>query len=379
MNKIFLHILPDEKVVNEFVSNMESVYPNESEYVVYNTSINLKYVKESSKILHFNKNDVSFKEFLSDTSSYDIVCLHSLDADSCFNVLDHKNIIWIIWGAELYEQLLRPKGYELYTNPDELNLIRRNKLPLFLYKIHDYCKSKRDQKILLKQLKKIRWVVGLEGDYRLLKSFYPDIKCNYISYFCYYPVEKMLLPQSLSKYCTGKNVWINNSASLNGNHVGLFEKISSFNSDFKVICPLSYGLPKVASYIENNGSLMLGSKFMALKDFMPVAEYYDLFLQSNSFVFGHLRQCAFGNALMALYFGGKCFFYKANPMYSFFVEAGYKVYSIEDELTESNILSPLDDEYRALNRRIVNNMFSYEATKLIIKQVFDKCQQVIEK
>ena len=116
----------------------------------------------------------------------------------------------------------------------------------------------------------------------------------------------------------------------------------------------------------------MGDRFVPLKDFLPVNEYYAKFLQANAFVFGHFRQCAVGNILMAFYFGGKVFLSNRNPLLPMYKESGFYVYSIENDLREDFAVSPLDNEQRKKNRDLVMSIASYESSITQLKNVFGK-------
>ena len=74
-----------------------------------------------------------------------------------------------------------------------------------------------------------------------------------------------------------------------------------------------------------------------------------------------MRQCGFGSILMALYFGGKCFLFKQNPLFEYFKQKGCLIYSIDEDLNEMFALLPLDEKDREKNRRIVKQICSKTA------------------
>lgn len=370
MKRRILHILPDEKVVNTFISNMEEVFPGESLYLVFNNLETMRYVTPIEQVRHYTLDSQELRTFIGNVSSYQIVCLHSLDSHPVFRKLKHPNIIWIIWGADLYELLLRRKGYQLYFDQNELYKVRKLHIPRIIYRFVDNIRGLRDSLNAYSISKKVKWVVSLREDYDLLLKYYPNLRCKYLSGFTYYPIEEMIDARVATNYCSGKSIWVNNSAALNGNHVSIFQRLAGFDGSFKVICPLSYGLPRVVHYLEKKGEELLKDRFYAIKDFLPFQDYYNLFLDASFFIFGHLRQCAFGNAVVALYFGGKCFFYKQNPMYQFFIGSGLLVYNIEEQLDGDSILTPLSEEQRHVNRSIILKMYSKNKLRDYITKIF---------
>ena len=171
----------------------------------------------------------------------------------------------------------------------------------------------------------------------------------------------MLDDDTINSFVYGNDIWVNNAAGYNGNHVEIFNLLALCKNNKKVHVPLSYGIPKYAKYVEVMGSKILGTTFDPILEFIPKQEYYKRFLNSNSFIFGHLRQCAMGNVIIALYLGGKVFMYSANPLFSHFKRLGVKVFSIDEELLESNLNTPLPNEERESNRRINMNKYSLDS------------------
>ena len=101
-----IHFLPDEKVTNNFIDMLESVYPGESFYAVYGSSKQAKMTKIYGNIKYYVKNSLEMKEIISDLSRFQKVFLHSLDVGAGFDHIKHPYCIWIVWGADFYESFL---------------------------------------------------------------------------------------------------------------------------------------------------------------------------------------------------------------------------------------------------------------------------------
>ena len=373
MERFFLHILLDEKVVNSFISLMEEAFPDESTYLIIAKDGNPKRVTNRECVVSFDEDSKELKQFLSKISAYKHVCIHSLGGKKFYTYIHHSSISWVIWGVDFYG-LLELKGYELYYDKELQYKARAGRKPLWAYKllttIRDYRFAQRKEQVI----KRLKYVIFDNGcDYGVFKQYYGDRNLTFPGTINYYPIENLIDPSKLDEECNGNAIWVGNSGAPNGNHVWLFEKLAGFSDDIKIISPISYGAnDNYLRFLDIEGKRILGNKYFPLKDFMPVNDYYSLFLQANAFVFGHFRQCAVGNILMAFYFGGKVFLSNRNPLLPMYKESGFVVYSIEDDLSEEFAVKPLNDEQRVRNRELVLTIASHKSSIDQLKNVFGK-------
>lgn len=370
-----IHFIPDEKVTRNFIQMLESVYPNESIYIVYGHTENSDIVSYGQNVQYYSLKSAALKKIVSNLSKYEAVILHSLEPSPIFQNIDHNNIIWLIWGADLYEQMICNKGYKIYKNNKEQYSIRAKhspigNVPVWLYKLLVNVRYKINLYRSEKILKNIRYVSSMECDFNLLKEYYPKYKFKHYHSCSYYPIELQIGFNNLDKECNGLNIWVGNSPALNGNHSSVFNEIKDFSKSIKIYSPISYGEERLKNHVDYLGRNIIGDNFIPLKKFLPSEEYFNLFLDVNAFIFGHLRQCAFGNVMMALYFGGKVFLYKDNPMLSELRNYGLFVFSIEEDLNELATQTKLRDKERRKNRNIVLSICGCNAIKDQMTKMF---------
>lgn len=367
-----LHFFLDEKVVNDTIENFELVFPNENLYVVLSKDGTAKFVKAHKNTLLLSYKSTELKQIINNSDSFDAIICHSMwyELAKIVKKISHPNITWIIWGVDLYEKMIYRKGFKLYFNEASLFKIRAQRLPVCLYKFFISIRDYIHFRTVVKANQKISNVVCCKEDYDLMVNFYPDYKRLLRKDFFYYPIEKMLDSETRSSFVSGKDVWVNNSANYNGNHVEVFQRLTRIEWDGVVHTPLSYGSCKYAKYVCEKGEKLLGNKFDPMMNFIPKHDYYKKFLGTNAFIFGHLRQCALGNIIIALYLGAKVYLFKENPLYHCFENMGIILFNIDDNLSKENLLSPLPDKLRQRNRELISKTYSHERLMKLIKENF---------
>lgn len=376
MEHFFLHILRDEKVVDSFISMMEESFPNESTYLIIERKGKPHRVTHRNNTIFFNKDSKELVRFLSNISGYKHVCIHCMGVWRFYQTIHHPNISWVIWGGDLYGKLLRFRGYELFYDKRQQYKIRAGRIPVWMYilstTVRDFIWTRREEKMV----KRLKYVITDNGcDYEVFKHYFGKEKISFLGTINYYPIEKLIDPTKQNEVCTGNAIWVGNSADAVGNHVWVFEKLKDFSDNIEIITPISYGDVKFIRYIDREGQRILGNKFVPLKEFLPANDYYAKFIKANAFIFGHYRQCAVGNILMALYFGGKVFLSNRNPLLKMYKESGFNIYSIEDDLTEEFAVQPLDDSKRRNNRSLVMSIASHESSVNQLKSVYGKVKE----
>ena len=137
-----------------------------------------------------------------------------------------------------------------------------------------------------------------------------------------------------------------------------------------VVIPVSYGDKSFAEDIEKAATKQYGSSAKMLKDFMPLSEYNKVLESCDVFIYGHYRQEAVGNILIALYLGGKVFLYNYNPLLGFYKSIGLTIFSIEDDLNSDSVNTKLHQSEILNNKRIIEDYYSEEKLLQLTKESF---------
>ena len=131
-----LHFFRNEKVVDDAISLFEEVFPEENLYVVLSEDGQAPLVKSCKKTICSNYRSPELKRIIKNCYAFKEIICHSLwkELDIIVSKINHPNITWVIWGADLFEEVLYKNGYKLYFDEKELLKIRSRSLPVPLYR-----------------------------------------------------------------------------------------------------------------------------------------------------------------------------------------------------------------------------------------------------
>lgn len=404
---MILHLANDEKIIGRTIEIFEEVYPFGNLWVITNRSCkkDLSTIQPTPKTEHLL---LGRKEFLKDIKGNISAVVercgestglseNSLPGNglsgSRVNILIHLlnprkinivrqiqkalpatcnvKIYWIIWGLDLYNKLLAPAGFEMFTSDNVYSGLFDKSFGAF-----NRIGAAKEAKSTVKFIEKsVDYIVTdtTESDYSQLVKYYPQLAAKPWKDFFYYPIDTILgelyyrpLPDNSCK----ETVMVGNSASRTNNHKYLLALLSQFDlRGKKVVVPLSYSGRK--RYV--NEVIAYGKKevegFVPLMKFMPLDEYNRLQSSTAVALFGNLRQEAIGNIMIALYMGAKVFLFESNPVYEWAATHNLKVYPMSalSQVELDTLLSVEDAEH---NRSVLRELYSKRRMMQLIKELF---------
>ncbi len=404
---MILHLANDEKIIGRTIEIFEEVYPFGNLWVITNRSCkkDLSTIQPTPKTEHLL---LGHKEFLKDIKGNISAVVercgestglseNSLPGNglsgSRVNILIHLlnprkinivrqiqkalpatcnvKIYWIIWGLDLYNKLLAPAGFEMFTSDNVYSGLFDKSFGAF-----NRIGAAKEAKSTVKFIEKsVDYIVTdtTESDYSQLVKYYPQLAAKPWKDFFYYPIDTILgelyyrpLPDNSCK----ETVMVGNSASRTNNHKYLLALLSQFDlRGKKVVVPLSYS--GRARYV--NEVVAYGKKevegFVPLMKFMPLDEYNRLQSSTAVALFGNLRQEAIGNIMIALYMGAKVFLFESNPVYEWAATHNLKVYPMSAlSQVELDTLLPAEDAEH--NRSVLRELYSKRRMMQLIKELF---------
>lgn len=377
--KKLLHIVPDDKFIDCAIDLFDSANV-ENRYVclVDTEDYPFKYIKNTSKVERVKTGSV---ENLWNDPSVDLFCFHTLDYAKYQYVLsipETKKILWLSWGYDLYSQYqncppvlniscFKPLtqiylGYSVSWKthikqwlrfalhfPSRLGELYRTKKA----EHQAYCVQKR----VLNRVNYISTV--LPSEYDMLRKNTPT-KAQYFPFQYASKRAKSDLPLMAE---TADCVLVGNSATPTNNHLDILSILEKRGITNAIKMPMSYGDKYYAEYVKG---VVANSKLDIdiITDFMERAEYISFLTHCKALVLGCMRQQALGNITLMLSQGSKVFLYKDSVNYKFLHKEGFVVFTIEDDLTNENINTPLTEQEITTNRSKMDALFGYENVKM---------------
>jgi len=378
LNKI-LHIAPNEKFISNAYYLFEKAFPNNNDFIVINHNSKLKYISSELNVQQKEWNEHTLKEVLSLVNKYDLVIFHGMYYFQSIIITESKSetpFMWIIFGFEIYSNpLLKFDLYgditKRYLNQNTFKRYLKNKFRNLYYIAKKGYSS--PEKLALKAFKKVKFVGALipEEFEMLRKKRVINPNAKHVV-FTYYPLEKI---SNKIEEKPGENILLGNSCSKTNNHFDAIELLVGLDlKDRKVVVPLNYGDMQYGNKVENYGKEKLGDSFFALRNFLPVDEYYKYISGCGIAVMNHFRQEAVGNVVFMILNGSKVFLDERNITYTYLINLGVEVFSINTDFKRfgKDVLTPLNEETIFRNRKIL----SQELTE---NRIVNKLKELTEK
>lgn len=157
---------------------------------------------------------------------------------------------------------------------------------------------------------------------------------------------------------TGDDILLGNSANVTGNLLEALELLAvAGTGGRRIVTPLSYGDPVYADAVSRRGAELFGSDFVALREFMPFADYQRLVAACSTVVMGHYRQQGVGNVAMALWSGARVFLDPRSPLTTFLRRQGATIGTL-DEIKRGGLpVGPSGIEERDANRAVLQQFW----------------------
>lgn len=366
-----LHLFNDEKVVDRTISYFEEALPGKNKFIVLVPTRNYKpkYVKSTHRVHLVKYGTKDFWETVGNVAEYSSIFLHSLSFLRAKFVcsITHPNIIWVVWGGDLYSTFLERKGYKIYSDTRYINKFGCKGFRKFISPFISLLKN-IEFKTYSNALKKISCFAGMYTDYELFTHTFPEYQNLTFVDFFYYPLDDIAENRYKQTKFNG-DVMIGNSGSFSGNHLEVLSFLRSINlRDVNVYASLSYGNTKYIEYVLSVGKDVFKENFKPLISFIPLREYNAILANCDNFIYGHYRQEAMGNILIALCLGKKVFLHKRNPVLKYFLDIGVKIYTIEQ--FEKEYSTPMEIGTKSTNLKILLNKYNKSRLLKIIQSMF---------
>jgi len=363
-----LHIGSDSIFLRFFADSFRMVAPKKNDYLlVIKKGEKLKFDSSNYGVTFVRSGLAGIFDIIKIiviSQKYDAIVAHNFSPQACIAFLFTPSKVvkvWSGWGGDYYGddfiRLLGPITRKVYWDIEKSrirneNIIKKNILKLF-YRAKRKCVKKIDL-----------FSAPVPPDYKVFKFHYPEFKGEYTQ-LSYGSLEKSFY---IDQGNTGKNILVGNSSSYTNNHLDIFEKIRGFDlQDRLIIAPLSYGDIDYRDLVIRCGFELFGDKFLPLKDFLPAVKYNKILSSCSIAIMGHKRQQGLGNICSLIYMGANLVLDEENILYSYFLENGANILSLQKTIEFSDFEKITHDE-RVKNKEVIKKIWGDSAVLKNLKK-----------
>ena len=135
--------------------------------------------------------------------------------------------------------------------------------------------------------------------------------------------------------------------------------------------PLSYGSPWIRNLVKKVGHYIFGDSLHALETYIPRYEYNSMMLSCSTMILGYTQPAAQGNIITGLWLGMRVYLRESSISYAYYKRIGANVFSLETDLKTYGF-TPLSEEEREENRRVLKRWYSKEHVEQAVKDVVNE-------
>ena len=368
-----LHLCSDGNFIDHSMFVFEHFYPGQNTFfLLVNTGKNVTYVKRSNYIKFGpdpNSEYLNQIEEINDREHFDVIVVHGLNRPF-IKILKRINpdrrikVYWVFWGYELYRSLGEQGKYLLLDNQNPLSKLT------WITPTRYNCLAKKilGRNLNYKNLEEFLplcdyFCFWLYDDFLLLKKYYPNnLRYKWFSYGALFRKDKTP-DETIVFEKNEKEIRISHSASVTANHLTIMKELRKIdrNNEYRKVFPLAYGSKNVKEIVTKYGQKWFGGQFFPILEYEKKDDYIKSLSKVGIAIFGQLRQEAAGNITPLLGYGAKVFLRRKNPLYQYYKNKGYILFSIEDDLRSVDDLSLLTPEQMLHNAKVKKeNRINYE-------------------
>jgi hypothetical protein len=374
MKHRILHLCSDANFIDNTVYVFEKFYPGQNVFFLKTTNKRKEttFVKRNDYIKYYPDSCSEYLiqiEEINNCEQFDIIVLHGL-YKPFIKILKHinpdrkKRVYWVFWGYELYWSLGEEGKYPLLDNRSPFSWLswitptRYSCITRSLFGKNIYHK-------VLKEFLPLGdyFCFWFYEDYLLLKKFYSNnLQYKFFSYGALYK-DDIVSDEAINFEKNKKEIRISHSASITANHLTVMKILRRIdkNNEYKKVFPLAYGNKYVKKMVVKYGNKWFGNQFAPIFEYEKKDEYLNSLSKVGIAIFGQIRQEGVGNLAPLLKNGAKIFLREKSPLYQYYKNKGYVVFSIESDLKSVNDLTILTPEQMLHNAKVSkDNRMYYE-------------------
>lgn len=313
---MIVHVFPAEKFTEGYIQQIcDCFYGNEHTFIIYGNNVKVKYklqrFLDDTNIIYCSSPSrlLLSKERFAMLARANKIVLHGIFSYSVILSLFPfiKKTLLVCWGGEIYEFRNLVRGFK--------------KKCIRAYKKY--------------YINHVKWIATLvQGDFDVLKQWCSPKGEHYLVQYssAHSANEERDKIRNLDKPSNPVYILVGNSAAKDNNHIDSLQLLSKFcDENIEIIAPLSYGGPE--DYVERVievGQRLFGDKFVPIRSFMDISDYWNLLNKCKVGLFNNDRQQAMGNINSMAILGAKVYIRSDTVMWNEFVKTqGMNYFDIE--------------------------------------------------
>lgn len=379
-----IHFITDDKFLNSAIELFEDIEELDNRYIniIFDKDEPFQYIT-SNQVERKQISDIY--EMITNPDLCDVIVLHNLASLPCQLIKEVNakiKVVWFSWGFDIYENKkpqfpliplkhqIKPKTISLRYRLRLLNEGRRTYFKRL--KVND-SHGRQDFIDAIHRVDYYSGVFPIEWDYLKKNSFFRAKQITFIyppriEYKSFDILYKNIFPK-------GNTIQVSHSATVLGNHRNTFWRLRHLDlKNRKILVPLSYGGDSLyRASVCKMGKRLFGDNFIPITAFMEYDKYVALTESVSVAIHNTVRQIAVGNIYINLWNGAKVFLPEDSINYKFFTKAGFHVFSIEKDLNQEEIDTPLSQEEIISNRKLI---FQYNTYKMAKEKTINSFRQI---
>lgn len=373
MKHRILHLCYDGNFIDHSMYVFDYFYPGQNVFFLMSAKgKDITYVKRDGYIKFDPYSGLDYLnqiEEINNLEHFDVIVLHGL-VEPFIKIVKRINpnkkirVYWVFWGYELYRSLGEQGKFPLLDNQSPFSLltwITPTRYSCIPKKLLGWTLHYKNLEEFLPMCD--YFCFWFYDDFLLLKKFYPNhLQYKFFDYGGLFRNEK-ILDEAIDFEKIKKEIRISHSASTTANHLTVMKKLREIDKDneYKKIVPLAYGSNYVKKMVAHYGEKWFGEQFVPIFEYEKKEDYLKTLSKVGIAIFGQLRQEAAGNIEPLLGYGAKVFLRQNNPLFQYYKNKGYIIFSVEENLKTIEDLSILSPEQMLHNAKVKkDNRVYYE-------------------
>lgn len=384
----YVHILPDARFADDFISTLTALFGEQSHHQFYSKSAGplQKVTYNAHRLSHLPADDHELQKWMESLSADTELVVHYLDARTSRCLLNSSlkaRLGWVFWGADFYsscsdQDYILPATRTIFPLPIGQRISAFAKNPVLRGIDKWYYRSVKlgqRHKLLQGVLHKLTHIYHYNSfEIDLIKKEYKtsaiQVPFMYPRFFTVSTFDQEKIRNQTEEHASNSvNVMLGNSASPYLNHLdGL--KMLPTTSNLNVTLPLSYGNRAYNQLLQEKLEGIDSPALTILNDYLAAEEYYKLLSRMHLYISPSIRSIGMGNITTMLALGKSVVLFPNNPGSAYLKRCGFHVEDLHNDLSVSSFDHFANQVPQKANQELAQKLFSKEAIERNYTSIF---------